>query len=517
VATLAVLKSGGACLFLDPGYPPERIAFMVRDSRAVGVLTHQRWLDRLPDVGVPVVPVDLCAAALAEQPAVAPPAQAQPHHLAYLIYTSGSTGTPKGVEVEHRNLTNRLYWDASAFPLGPGDMVPQHTALGFDPSVWEIFAPLVSGAAVVPVTSGANDPQRLLKTLLATGVTAMTCVPSMLDLLLDEDAPRLADIEGLRHVFCGGEALSPELVRRFHRCGTRAVLHNCYGPSECSIDATHWRCTAAEEQREVPIGVPIDNVRVYVLDEVGTLVPRGHDGELYVGGAGIARGYRDRPELTAERFLADPFTDEPGARLYRTGDLVRMREDGALIFLGRSDDQVKIAGHRVELGEVRSALENRPEVRTAVVTAADGRLNAYVVPTGCARPDEDGLRDALREALPDYMVPSGIRIISAVPLTANGKVDHAALPAVTQNKKATEPTGAETSGTEQKLAALAARVLGVDMIEISDNFFAVGGSSLHAARYIARVRKELDCQVDLATFLAAPTVKELAESLDQPH
>ncbi|MEV0262321.1 amino acid adenylation domain-containing protein [Streptomyces sp. NPDC050617] len=524
VAALAVLKAGGACLFLDTGYPTERIAFMLRDSGAVAVLTHKRWLDRIPDLPVPVTALDQVRTVLDEQPNVAPPPLAAPRDLAYLIYTSGSTGTPKGVEVEHRNLTNRLYWDASEFELGPRDVVLQHTALGFDPSIWEIFAPLMSGAALAPVATGASDPRQLLRTMLTMGVTALTCVPSALDLLLEENDPALADVAGLRHIFCGGEELQPSLVRRLHRSGSQAVLHNCYGPSECSIDVTHWQCTAAEEQGEVPIGLPIGNVRVYLLDEKGEPVPAGRAGELYVAGAGVARGYRDRPELTAERFVPDPFTADTTARLYRTGDMARMREDGALVFLGRFDDQVKIAGHRVELGEIRSALEERPDVRTAVIRAADGRVNAYVVPADPETFDPDVLRSQLRGILPSHMVPSGIRAIADVPLTANGKVDYAALPPVSKNasKNASKSvsksegtahrTAEESSGTEQRLVALAARVLGVEAMGISDDFFAAGGSSLHAARFITRVRNELGFQVDLATFLAAPTVKELAES-----
>jgi amino acid adenylation domain-containing protein len=514
ITVLAVLKAGGACLFLDPAHPAERSAFTLEDSGAVAVIPQQHLLDLLPKIPVPVITLDQARLLLDQHPTDPPQPQAKPQDLAYLVYTSGSTGTPKGVEVEHRNLVNRLQWDARMFPLGPQDVVLHHTALGFDPSIWEIFAPLMSGAALVPVQGGAGDPRRLLQTMRTTGVTAITCVPSVLDLLLEEASPSVAEVTGLRHVFCGGEALPPDLVRRFHQWGTGAVLHNCYGPSECAIDVTHWRCGPQDELGDVPIGLPIDNVRVYVLDEVGAPVPVGHPGELYVGGAGVARGYRNRPALTRERFLPDPFTDEPGSRLYRTGDLVRMREDGAVVFLGRYDDQVKIRGYRIELGEIRTALERRPEVRTAVVTAARGRIDAYVVPDGQNAPDEGELCARLRESLPAHMVPSGIGVIPCVPLTANGKVDYTTLPVLPRCGGTGEPaTDGAASGTEAKLALLAARVLGLETLGTQEDFFAAGGSSLHAARYIARVRNELGLQVELASFLAAPTIQELAAAL----
>ncbi|MGA4838922.1 amino acid adenylation domain-containing protein [Streptomyces sp. G45] len=515
-ATLAVLKASGACLLLDPEHPPERTAFALRDSGAVAVLTHRSLRGRLPEVRVPVLPVDACP--LDGRPADRVPPRAGPRDVAYLVYTSGSTGTPKGVEVEHRNLVNRMHWDASAFPLGPRDVVLQQTALGFDASVWEVFAPLMSGAtlALAPPRAAA-DPHELLKTMVRTGVTALTCVPAVLDLLLDEKAPRLADVRGLRHIFCGGETLPPGLVARLHRSGTHAVLHNLYGPTECAIDVTHWRCGPRDARAAVPIGRPLGNVRVHVLDEAGAPVPVGYPGELYVAGAGVARGYRNRPALTAERFVADPFADEPGARMYRTGDLVRLRPDGALDFLGRQDGQVKVRGHRVELGEIRDALERQPQVRRAVVRAASGRVDAYVVPAAAEAPDADQLRRRLRRTLPPYMVPSRIAFLPAIPLTPHGKVDYAALPEPPGKPRGGATAKGELSALEAELARLAARVLGVGSVGPAEDFFAAGGSSLHAARYVTRVRDELGVRVDLETFLAAPTVTGLARALTDAH
>ncbi|MFD9907617.1 amino acid adenylation domain-containing protein [Streptomyces sp. NPDC059063] len=520
VATLAVLKASGACLFLDPEHPPERSAFVLRDSGAVAVLTQEGLRARLGEVSVPVLPVDGLRPLVDRQPSDRLPPRAGPRDLAYLVYTSGSTGTPKGVEVEHRNLVNRMHWDAGTFPLGPRDAVLQQTALGFDASIWEIFAPLMSGASLVLAPPrAAADPRALLETMVETGVTAFTCVPSVLDLLLDEKEPGLADVRGLRHIFCGGETLPPSLVGRLHRSGTHAVLHNLYGPTECAIDVTHWRCGPRDARAAVPIGRPLGNVRIHVLDEAGAPVPVGFQGELYVAGAGVARGYRHRPALTAERFLPDPFTAEPGARMYRTGDMVRLRPDGALDFLGRHDDQVKVRGHRIELGEIRDALERRPEVRRAVVRAAAGRIDAYVVPAGADAPDAGLLRDQLRRTLPHYMVPTGIAFLTAVPLTPNGKVDHEALPTPprypgdgSHGHEDGDRTG-QLFALEGELALLAARVLGVEHVGPAEDFFAAGGSSLHAARYVTRVRDELGVRVDLETFLAAPTVEGLAQAL----
>ncbi|MET9296309.1 amino acid adenylation domain-containing protein [Streptomyces sp. NPDC003077] len=527
-AILAVLKAGGACLLLDPADPPERLAFLLRDSGAVTVLTHDWLTDWLPE-GAPVLAVDRLGPLLDRQPAGLVPPRAQPRDLAYLVYTSGSTGMPKGVEVEHRNLANRLHWDARMFPLGPGDAVLQHTALGFDASIWEVFAPLMSGATLVlAAPRAAADPRGLLETMLTNRVTAFTCVPSVLDLLLEEKDPGLGAVTGLRHVFCGGEVLPPGLVRRFHASGTRAVLHNLYGPSECAIDVTHWRCGPQDADGPVPIGRPLANVRVYVLDESGAPVPAGRPGELYVAGAGVTRGYRHRPALTQERFVPDPFTEEPGGRLYRTGDMVRLRPDGSLDFLGRADDQVKIHGHRIELGEIRNALELHPQVRTAVLRADADRIDAYVVAALPYVPDTRTLRRHLRERLPEYMVPAGIGLIPFVPLTANGKVDHGALPALSANGGPDRPVsgdaghhdGADDSAapgdlspTERALASLAARVLGLERLGVAEDFFAAGGSSLHAARYVTQVRNELGLGADLETFLAAPTVKDLAAAL----
>ncbi|MFD4557856.1 amino acid adenylation domain-containing protein [Streptomyces sp. NPDC058469] len=518
VTMLAVLKAGASYLPLDPGYPPERIAFMVQDSQATAVVTDQQPSSPPLKVAAPLLTWEQLQSWCGPAHSDVIPARARPDSLAYLIYTSGSTGTPKGVEVEHRNLANRLQWDAATFPLGPGDAVMHHTSLSFDISVWEIFTPLISGATLVVGAPGlSRDPHRLLQEMRRSGVSVLACVPSLLDVLLEEQQPALADIPGLRYVFCGGETLSPELCRRFHALESSAELHNFYGPSECTIDVTSWHCRPQAGLSQVPIGRPLDHVSVHVLDEAGAVVPPGYPGELYVGGAGVARGYRNRPDLTAERFVPDPFTSRPPGRLYRTGDLVRMSRDGVLHFIGRSDGQVKVRGHRIELDEIRCTLERHPEVRTAVVRVMNGRIEAHIVPPPAPAgvPRVDGLLRHVRSALPEYMVPSALAVVGSLPMTRNGKIDHGALPPVRTAQPAPEDGGTTIGGSpdERDLTALATRVLGVERLSATDDFFAAGGSSLHAARFVSRVRAECGFDVRLEQFFAAPTIRGLLKAI----
>lgn len=519
VAMLASLKAGAAYLPLDPGYPPERIAFMVRDSKAAAVITDRQLGDRPSNLAAPVLMLGQLQDPPGPKRNGGTAAQARPDSLAYLIYTSGSTGEPKGVEVEHRSLVNRLQWDAATFPLGPGDAVLHHTSLSFDISVWEIFTPLISGATLVVGAPGlSRDPHRLLEEMRRSGVSVLACVPSLLDVLLEEGKPALADIPGLRYVFCGGETLSPELCRRFHALELSAELHNFYGPSECTIDVTSWHCRPQDGSAQVPIGRPLAHVSVHVVDEAGALVPPGYPGELYVGGAGVARGYRNRPDLTRERFVPDPFTPRQRGRLYRTGDLVRLGRDGVLHFIGRADGQVKVRGHRVELDEIRCTLERHPKVRTAVVRVMNGRIEAHIVPSADA-PGADELVDHARVSLPQYMVPSAVAVVDSLPMTRNGKIDHAALPPVRSAQSAPEVSGTTFGGNpeERDLTALAARVLGVESLEPTEDFFAAGGTSLHAARFVSRVRAECGLDVRLEQFLAAPTIGDLVKAIhDQP-
>ncbi|MBP2471584.1 amino acid adenylation domain-containing protein [Crossiella equi] len=462
-AVLAVVKAGGAYLPLDPGFPADRLDFMVRDS-GVRLVLDTEGHHRVDSAPLPPV--------------------SSARDLVYLIYTSGSTGRPKGVQVEHRSLVNRLRWDHRTFGLGPGDVVPQHTSLSFDISAWELFAPLTAGATLVPAP---GEPAALAE--LLPRVTVLAGVPSLFEVLLDT-TPSLADCPDLRYLFSGGETLTAPLARRLLDAVPRAQLHNFYGPSEATIDVTSWHCTP---DGGVPIGRPIDNVTVRVLDDAGAPAPVGCAGELYVGGLGLARGYHNRPELTAERF--------PG-RWYRTGDLVRFRRDGALEFVGRTDDQVQLGGIRVEPGEVASVLCAQPEVRAAEVTVAGGaRLAAHVLADGASGED---LLDRLRHRLPAHLVPARVTVLPEFPLLPNGKVDRAAL------REFAARTATDLPG---RIAELMGEVLDTAPPDPAAGFFDLGGTSLQAARFVRRVRADLGVRLSLQDFLTAPTSAAIAEQV----
>ena len=445
VCLLAIWKAGGAYLPLDPALPTERLRFMLDDAGAAVVLTHAGLTARLgeaPSAQVVCVDAESDASSADARP---PPDPCEPGHLAYVIYTSGSTGTPKGVLIEHRALVNHVAWVESTFGLGPEDRVLLRTPLGFDASIWELVHPLVCGALIVVAPPGEEQDARALLDLAAReSITVLQTVPSLLRVWVDE--PRLSDCRALRHLICAGEALNAGLVSRFQtRCrvaGLRVALHNLYGPSEACIDSTSHRCSeedgAAPAETPIPIGRPATNVAVYVLDEQLAPQPVGVLGELCIGGAGLARGYLDRPELTATAFVPDPFDPAgPGGprRLYRTGDLGRWLPDGQLVYVGRTDHQVKVSGQRIELGELEACLEGHPGVRQAVADVREAgpgvaRLVAWVVrATGDgAPPDAAALRHWLARTLPPSMVPTAILFLDALPLTANEKVDRAALP-----------------------------------------------------------------------------------------
>ncbi|HEV3048981.1 MAG TPA: amino acid adenylation domain-containing protein, partial [Longimicrobium sp.] len=396
VAVLGVLKAGGAYVPLDPGYPRQRLAYMAADAGVDLVLTGDAQRVFVGEtIGAPGLTVDEALRGEAREGQV--DADAHPEGVAYVIYTSGSTGRPKGVMVTHAALGNHMRWMQAALPLRADDRVLQRTPFSFDASVWEFYAPLLSGARLVMAPPEAQkDAGILARTVASHGITLLQTVPTLLQMLLDEPAFRTCT--SLRRVFCGGEPLTAELRARFFAT-LGAELHNLYGPTEAAIDSTHWACRAEEAVRP-PIGRPIHGAQAYVLDPHGNPVPPGLPGELYVGGAGVARGYRGRPALTAERFVPDPYSGRPGARLYRTGDRARHRADGALEYLGRMDAQVKVRGHRIEPGEVESVLRDHPGVREAVVALrenapGDARLVGYVVPAApdAARTENGAARD----------------------------------------------------------------------------------------------------------------------------
>ncbi|WP_275430069.1 non-ribosomal peptide synthetase [Serratia marcescens] len=512
-ALFGILKAGGAYVPLDPAYPGERLQYILQDADPVLLLADAAGRAAL---GEPATPQLALEAALPDTlSAENPERRAQASHLAYVIYTSGSTGKPKGAMNEHRGVVNRLVWMQEAYGLTAADTVLQKTPFGFDVSVWEFFWPLMVGARLVMAKpEGHKDPDYLSRAIEQYGVTTLHFVPSMLQSFL-ADGQAATRCGQVVRVMCSGEALPAALVAEFYRRLPQAELHNLYGPTEAAVDVTAWHCSREAERVSVPIGRPIANTRIYLLDERGQPVPLGAVGELYIGGVQVARGYLNRPELTAERFLSDPFA--PGGRMYRTGDVARYLANGDIEYLGRNDQQVKIRGFRIECGEIEAALATHPAVREAVVDARavgdDKRLVAWVVPA--ADVAEETLAGALRQhvsaALPDYMVPSAWVVVAALPLSPNGKLDRRALP---------EPQGAQSQATyeapqgehETLLAAIWRELLNVERVGRHDNFFELGGHSLLAVRLTNRLQ-QMEWQLPLQVLFANPTLLALAQQL----
>ncbi|MGA5168829.1 MULTISPECIES: non-ribosomal peptide synthetase [Streptomyces] len=512
VAVYAVLKAGGAYLPLDPTLPANRLAYIADHSGTGLVLVDDDTAHAVP--GRATVHVDDPGAAAQDGSDL--PAVSGPEHLAYVIYTSGSTGRPKGVMVEHRAIVNRLWWMQRAHPLGPGDTVLHKTPFTFDVSVWEIFWWSLAGASVVTLPSGdEKNPELIARRIAEHAVTTMHFVPSMLHAFLQYTAAT-GDHRGLtslRRVFASGEALAVHHVQAFTRdLGTHAELINLYGPTEAAVDVTSQPCTDIDTTRTVPIGRPIDNIRLYVRTRDGGQAPIGTPGELCIAGTGLARGYLNAPELTEERFVPNAF--EPTGRLYRTGDLARRLADGTIEYLGRLDTQVKIRGYRIELGEIEHVATAAPGVTACAVTTVadatgDRALVAYVVPGDGYR--EDVLRSALAAELPAYMVPPHLVEVPAIPTNHNGKRDLKALPAPSTAAPATAGGHvAPRTPVEETIAAIWAEVLGAARIGVHDSFFALGGDSIKFIAVLARARTA-GLHFTFQDLFAHPTVAELAE------
>ncbi|HEX6289380.1 MAG TPA: amino acid adenylation domain-containing protein [Herpetosiphonaceae bacterium] len=533
VAVLAILKAGGAYVPLDPAQPGERLQLMLDDAQidllliGEGLAAYLEQPAQRPRFNV--VNLDAEWPLIDRQRADNLPIAVHPDQLAYVMYTSGSTGTPKGVGVPHRAMTNYVRWMQQSYPLMADDRVLQTVPLSFDVSIREIFWPLLSGAQLVLARPGGqSDSAYLVEAIERWSITQIRFVPPMLQIFLD--APDLARCPTLRRIFCGGESLPVALQERFF-ARLDAALLNTYGPTEAAVNATAWTCAPEAAARFVPLGQPVANVQVYLLDANLQPVPIGVAGELCIGGVGLARGYLGRPDLTAARFVPDPFGAEPGGRLYRSGDLARRHADGRLEFVGRIDGQVKLRGFRIELGEIEAVLRQHEAVSGAVVmlrAEPEPRLVAYVVqnqervPAGHGHPhgtprlsSPQELRQFLGEHLPEYMIPSAFVALDRLPLTPNGKLDRKALPPPDPALSATRMAyAAPQTPTEIALAAIWAEVLGVERIGLHDHFFELGGHSMLALQVISRVRQTLQVEVPVSTLFTTPTVAALAQHID---
>jgi amino acid adenylation domain-containing protein len=509
VAVLGILKAGGAYVPLDPAYPRQRLAFMLEDAKPRVLVGQRHLLDSLPPAEAARVALD-DAHTLTAMSTEAPVSGVTPDHLAYVLFTSGSTGRPKGVALEHRSAVAFLRWTARVFPAETLAGVLASTSLNFDLSVFELFAPLTRGGAVVMARNALELPA-----LSAAGrVTLINTVPSaMAELVRAQAVPG-----SVRTVNLAGEPLANSLVQALHEAapGVERVL-NLYGPTEDTTYST-WTLAPRGATREPTLGRPLDGTRAYVLDAFGQPVPMGVAGELFLGGAGLARGYVDQPELTAERFVPDPFSTTPGARLYRTGDRVRWLAEGALQYLGRIDQQVKVRGFRIEPGEVEAALRQHPDVREAVVLARESgtegkRLVAWLVARAGATPDAAELRRFLKERVPDFMVPSAFVPLDALPLTPNGKVDRKALPAPEARTEQSRAYVPPRDDLELRLARIWEELLGVSPIGIHSDFFELGGHSLLAMRMMSLIRERLGRSLPVVSLFQSGTLEELAARL----
>lgn len=523
LALLAVLKAGGAYVPLDPSYPADRLGNMLEDARAPVVLAQPHIAALLPETAAEVLL--LAPETWALQDAANLPDTGSGSDLAYVLFTSGSTGRPKGAMNEHGAICNRLLWMQEEYGLTPADHVLQKTPFSFDVSVWEFFWPLMVGARlVIARPEGHRDAAYLVDLIRSARITTLHFVPSMLRIFVEQDG--LEACTTLRLVMCSGEALPYELVKRFLARLPAAGLHNLYGPTEAAVDVTYWPCRLEPGRSSVPIGYPVANTQIYILDTRLQPVPVGVVGEIFIGGVQVGRGYVGRDDLTAARFLPDPFAAEvspgrKGARLYRTGDLGKHLPDGAVEYLGRTDFQVKIRGQRIELGEIEAVLDKHPRVGQSVVMARPDpngglRLVAYVVPLAAqdqGPPEGTALRDYLAAEVPSYMVPAAFVVLEALPLTSSGKVDRKALPEPGPSA-ARDGYVAPRTPAEADLARIFAEVLSLETVGIHDNFFELGGHSLLAIGVIERMRR-IGLKVDVRTIFTTPTVAELAAAVGE--
>ena len=515
VGLLGILKAGGAYVPVDPSYPAERIAFILADAQASVLVTQAQLAAQLPLQAMQVVYLDTYMSMPIQQNLTEPATTVTLSDLAYVIYTSGSTGRPKGVQITHSNLLNLVFWHQRAFAVTPMDRATQVASPAFDATGWELWPYLTAGASIyLPDEETRLSPALLRDWLVDKHITISFLPTALAESVITLDWPATTS---LRFLLTGADTLhhypSPTLP---------FTLINNYGPTESTVVTTSGPILPTAYPNEPPsIGRPIDNVQVYILDEHLRQVPISELGELYIGGAGVAQGYLNRPDLTAERFLADPFSSEPHARLYKTGDRVHYLPDGQIAFLGRTDYQIKIRGYRIEPDEIMAALHEHPAVQTSLVVAredipGDKRLVAYLVLAPEAEVTARDLQDMLATSLPDYMVPATFVVLEALPLTANGKIDRTSLPVPDAiNTLQDEVIATPSTPIEEQLISILAPLLNLEQVGIDDNFFMLGGHSLLGTQLIARIAETFGVTLSLRTLFDAPTIRQLAAEIEQ--
>lgn len=512
VALLAVLKAGGAYVPIDPTLPPGRIAYLIESVAPRALLTLERHCGLIEEPQVPVFALD--RERFEDQPTDDPAPRAGARDLAYVIFTSGSTGMPKGVEVEHRSVLHHLWGMRAQYAVTPHDRFLQKHPFNFDVSVWEFFLPLTTGGSTVMVRPGGQrDIAYLIDLMVAHGVTIVCFLPSVLQILLDD--PRVGLLGGaLRWMLCGAEAMARDVPPRFFEKLPRARLHNLYGPTETTVHNSWYECQPGPQPAVIPIGRPMPGVRLYILDGEGAPVPVGVAGEIHIGGASVARGYRGSPEATAAKFVPDPFTRGADARMYRTGDMGRFRGDGNIEFLGRRDQQYKIRGFRIELGEIAHVLRGAADVADAIAVVREDvpgepRIIGYVVPRGAG--DAEAVMAHARRNLPQHMLPSALVLLDQLPLRANDKVDPAALPAPDRVLRSAGPP--PETREEVALAAIWQLLLGRAPAGVDEDFFELGGHSLLAARLVAQVRARLGVALPVRAVFENPGLGAMARAV----
>jgi amino acid adenylation domain-containing protein len=514
-AALAVLKAGGAYVPLDPSYPAARIAMLLEDSTAAVVLTHSSVANKLPSGSWKIIAIDAVECEILDHTAEAPDPKTNPEDCAYIIFTSGSTGRPKGVQITHANLLNLVRWHQRAFNITAADRATLQASPGFDASVWEMWPYLTTGASIHVVEDSIRTAPEILRDwMVANGITVSFVPTAVAEELIALQWPTQTS---LRVLLTGADCL-----RRYPPQGLPFSLINNYGPTEGTVVATSGEIGPRDETEDVPsIGRPVDNVEIHIVDEELKPVADGLPGELLIGGAGVGRGYLNLPELTSQKFIADPFRGSSDARLYRSGDLARKLPNGQIAFMGRMDDQIKIRGYRIEPGEISAVLNRHPAISSSAVTAyADGsgeiRLAAYIVPTANATLTSAQLRTFLAESLPEYMVPTTFVKLKSMPRTASGKVNRADLPTPTADNTLDDaPFVPPQSDIEQWLASFLTGLLKVDRVSRDDNFFNLGGHSLMGAQLIAKVYQRFAVELSLRSLFDHPTIAGISTEIER--